>query len=391
MPLYRRTAYVFLYCHDAGLVDIGLLLRGTVEPIALRQVLGLSALTGRARQVSRGELDVFLQMPSREWSEAPQGEEDRCEALARKGLLISDADDEELVELRRRDEALANDQWHVFAALYHFLTKWQGVDVWHELPESEAAATEAELVRRWGVPPSPFHTHGRDAVRLPSPVRDGALYELLDRRRTTRGFDGARSMSLDELSVLLHHTFGWRAYARLEADLVIVRKTSPSGGGLHPTEAYPLVRDVDGLEPGIYHYDAGRHLLELIQRASADEVRELAVRVAAGQPFAGDAHALVLLTTRFFRSFWKYRKHDRAYAVLLMDAAHLSQTFYLVCAELGLGAFVTAAINSADAEEGLGLDGFSEGAIALCGCGKPAARSPLDAEFLPYVPGETSL
>jgi nitroreductase len=72
-----------------------------------------------------------------------------------------------------------------------------------------------------------------------------------------------------------------------------------------------------------------------------------------------------------------------------MDAAHLSQTFHLVCAELGLGVFVTAAVNGADAEERLGLDGFRDGVLALCGCGPPAAASPFDPEFLPYVPGET--
>jgi nitroreductase len=72
-----------------------------------------------------------------------------------------------------------------------------------------------------------------------------------------------------------------------------------------------------------------------------------------------------------------------------MDAAHLAQTFYLVCAELGLGAFVTAAVNGANIEERLGLDPFTEGALAMCGCGRPAAREELDAKFEPYVPRET--
>lgn len=151
------------------------------------------------------------------------------------------------------------------------------------------------------------------------------------------------------------------------------------------------MRDVDGVEPGLYHYDVARHALEPVAALPAADVSELAVRLAAGQPYAGDAHALVVLTSRFGRNFWKYRQHDRAYAVLLMDAGHLSQTFYLVCADLGLGAFVTAAINGADAEEALGIDGFSEGAIALCGCGRPGPESPLDPPFLPFVPGETNL
>ena len=392
MPRYRRTAYAFLYCHDTGFVDLELLLRGTVEPIALRQVLGFSVLIGRPQPLSPDELNLFIRLPGGEWSESPGGEEARCKGLARKGLLVSDTgDDDELCELRRRDENLTREQWHVFASFLHFFTRWQGKDVWRELPEADLAAAEAELVRRWGPPPSPFHARGGPTVPLPSPLRSEPFSELLERRRTTRSFALEESMSLEELSVLLYYTFGCQGYAHLDAGLVALRKTSPSGGGLHPTEAYPLIRDVDGLEPGFYHYDAGRHVLEPVRLLSANDVRELAIRLAAGQPFAGDAHALVLLTSRFGRSFWKYRKHERAYAVLLMDAGHLSQTFYLMSAALGLGAFVTAAINAADAEEELGLDSFSEGALALCGCGKIGARGPLDPEFLPYVLGETTV
>src|SRR5712691_8992762 len=98
------------------------------------------------------------------------------------------------------------------------------------------------------------------------------------------------------------------------------------------------------------------------------------------------------MTARFDRSFWKYRWHDRAYRVLLLDAGHLSQTFYLVCTELGLGPFVTAAVNDANVEERLGLDPYREGVLALCGCGRPAAsRSEWEPDFLPYVPGTTQL
>lgn len=390
MARYRRTAYCFLYCHDTGFVDVELLLRGVVEPVALRQVLGLSALTGAVVPLSEAERGLFVRMPSVDWREPGEDEEALCDALAHKGLLVSDSNDGKLSELRRRDELLAEQQWHVFAALYHFLTRWQGHDVWRELNDVELAAA-AEGVRGWGAPPPPFHSHGDDSVPLPVSTRDGPLYDLLRRRRTTRTFDPERSMTAEELSVLLSSTFGCHGYAPLGGDLVVLRKTSPSGGGLHPTEAYPLVRDVDGVEPGLYHYDVARHALEPIAALPAADVGELAVRLAAGQPYAGEAQALVVLTSRFRRSFWKYRKHDRAYAVLLMDAGHLSQTFYLVCAELGLGAFVTAAINGVDAEEALGVDGFSEGAIALCGCGRPARESPLDPAFLPYVPGETTV
>jgi SagB-type dehydrogenase family enzyme len=98
------------------------------------------------------------------------------------------------------------------------------------------------------------------------------------------------------------------------------------------------------------------------------------------------------MTSRFYRNYWKYRRHEKAYSVLLMDAAHLSQTFYLICTDLGLGAFVTAAINNNNIEKRLGLDGYSEGAVLICGCGKSAGKNlDLEPEYNPYLPGTTKI
>ena len=51
---------------------------------------------------------------------------------------------------------------------------------------------------------------------------------------------------------------------------------------------------------------------------------------------------------------------------------------------------MTAAINNADIEEQLGLDGYREGVLAVCGFGRPADElSPFDPEFLPFAVRET--
>src|SRR5919204_29741 len=297
MTRFRRTKYVFAYFEDREFLDIGRLLHGEAVVAPLRQILAISVLTGKEHVVSRAELDLLASVPSDQWTERDGEDAEALAELARKGLVLSDAHDDSLRELRRRDESLASSQWNIYAALFHFLTKSE--------------------------------------------------------------------------------------------DVVLLRKTSPSGGALHPTEVYPLIRNVENVEPGLYHYNVERHELELLSALTPDEGAGVAFELASGQPFVRDAPAIFLLTTRFYRNFWKYRRHRRAYAVLLMDAAHLTQSFYLVCTELGLGAFVTAAVNGANIEERLGLDPFAEGALAMCGCGRPAARQELDVPFLPYVPRET--
>ncbi|MCB1553473.1 MAG: nitroreductase family protein, partial [Xanthomonadales bacterium] len=82
-----------------------------------------------------------------------------------------------------------------------------------------------------------------------------------------------------------------------------------------------------------------------------------------------DAPLLVLLTSRFDRLFWKYRRHTKAWKVAQLDAGHISMLMYLSAADLGLGAFVTAAINDRVVEEALDLDPVVEGATAVVGFG----------------------
>jgi SagB-type dehydrogenase family enzyme len=77
----------------------------------------------------------------------------------------------------------------------------------------------------------------------------------------------------------------------------------------------------------------------------------------------------VMPTSRFIRNFWKYRNHAKAYRALILDVGHLSQTLYLAATELGLAAFITAAVNEIDIENAFGLDPLEEGPLAVCGFG----------------------
>jgi putative peptide maturation dehydrogenase len=316
--------------------------------------------------------------------------------LAERGMLLVDLDDEPFAELRRRDELLASVAWHPGAALYHFTTRFRDADLSLPPDQGQVAAdaqrAAAQFVERYGPAPSHFHSVGGETVELPLVRRPGGLYDALQARRTTRGFAADRTISLEQLAIVLREVFGCRAFTRIHGDEVVgLRKGSPSGGGLHPVEAYPVLRSVEGARAGLYHYDVRDHALELAAPLDAPQAGAAISSFTTGQSYFASAAAAIVLTGRFERSFWKYRAHPTAYAAVLMDAAALSQSLYLVCAELGLGAFFTNLLNARNVEEALGLDGYREGAVALAGFGVPAAESPLDPEFLPYVPGNTAV
>jgi putative peptide maturation dehydrogenase len=397
MARVRRSRYVCFFCDDFPFLDVGLLLRGMVEPVTVRQLYALSVLRGEAVPLSAGEFDLATSTPLDDWVEAV--DETAARRLARKGVLLSDENDPELGTLRARHESLERMGWNLEAALYYFLSRWRGIDMRRlagqdEMSELLPPTDEAvrALVDHLGPPPPAFSSMKAPlAVReLPLVEREGDLYDVLLRRRTTRSFDRSAPLAQWELAVVLRYVFGYHGYVPLLGQVTTLKRTSPSAGGFHPIEAYPLIMAVDELDAGLYHYNAAEHALELLAPLGVDEARAAANAFVCGQTYFGDAHVLIVLAARFDRAFWKYRNHRKALTALMMDAAHLSQTLYLVATELGLGAFITAAINNVDIEERLGIDGYREGVLAVCGFGRPAAeRSPFDPEFLPFVPRET--
>jgi putative peptide maturation dehydrogenase len=394
MARVRRTPYAFFYLEDDYLLDVAALLRGEVPaPAPEARIIAIAILTGERHLLRREQLDLLLSVPAERWVDVDGHEPETLHELTDKGLLLSDAEEGRLTTLRERDEALSANEWNLYAALYHYMTQWSSVDIRNgdeddaQVSARSIAAARA-FVAEHGPAPGAFAEAGSGhALPLPSGERDGALYRTLTARQTTRAFEPDLPMTLEQLATVLRYVFGCHGYAQTAADVVCIKRTSPSGGGLHPIEAYPIVSNVTGVAPGIYHYNGRDHSLELVSELDPAEGRRMATSFMCGQGYFGAAQVSFVLTARFYRNHWKYRRHQKAYAGILMDAAHLSQTFYLVSGDLDLGAFVTLAINARDIEQRLGLDGVSEGVIAMTGCGRRApGGSLLDLHFSPRLP-----
>ncbi len=360
-----------------------------MELLPARPSAAVSILTGEEVALSAEELDLLLSTPADRW--VPEDPAGVGRGLARRGLLLCDEPDELLDELRLRDERLSSPPWNLWAAAHRAMTAWREVDVRVSDAGSSAAELSEELARgsprfveRYGPPPPQFKRI-EGALPLPPVDRKGGLFDALRARRTVRGFERDARLSAGELSTVLRYVWGCHGTARLGEDVVLLKKTSASGGSLHPVEVYPLVRAVEGVAPGVYHYSVEQHGLEPVELLDAAGVEELARSFLGGQWYFSSAQVTFVMAARFDRSFWKYRDHDKAYSAILLDAGHLSQTLYLVCAALGLGAFLAGAVNDAAIDDRLGLPAFAEGALAVCGCGR-AAPSGLEPRFEPFAP-----
>lgn len=224
-----------------------------------------------------------------------------------------------------------------------------------------------QLVPSTPSPPLYKRTPGVESMPLPVINRErDTFFDTLHARRTHREFSDA-PVPLGSVSRLLHTTWGVQAYLESKTFGPLPLKTSPSAGARNPIEVYLMALRVEGLDCGLYHYDARGHALEAIR---SEATPSLARAYCADQPYAAHAAALFIMTAVFARTMWKY-PHPRAYRVVLLDAGHLAQTFCLTATRMGLAPFSTAALKDSLIEQDLGIDGISESVIYVTGLGMP--------------------
>lgn len=217
-------------------------------------------------------------------------------------------------------------------------------------------------VANWGRQPPLYKTYNAlPQIQLPQPRFEGGLSveEAIQRRRSTREF-ADQPLTLDELSRVLYLMGGitgerWGNRVR----------SAPSSGALYPIEVYPVVHNVSGLQPGVYHYGVERHTLAHLRAAN---LRSEVVQQGLSQQFLGQADVVLFFTVIFQRMRWKYQ--DRTYRYGLIEAGHLGQNVYLAATSLGLGACAVGAFMDDAINTMLGVDGTEEAAIYMVALGK---------------------
>jgi SagB-type dehydrogenase family enzyme len=212
----------------------------------------------------------------------------------------------------------------------------------------------------WGRQPPRTKTYPA-ASRVPLPDPSGwqalSLEQTIESRRSVRDY-AAQPLTLDALSRLLHAAQGITEPRRSF-------RAAPSAGALYPIELYPVVRDVAGLDPGLYHYAVQEHALEQVL---AGDLRSAVMQAGLGQAVLGQAAVCFVLSAIFQRTRYKYR--ERAYRYVLLEAGHVGQNLCLAATGLGLGACTVGAFDDDDLNELLGLDGQEEAALYIIAVGQ---------------------
>lgn len=167
-------------------------------------------------------------------------------------------------------------------------------------------------------------------------TQDPTLTAVLEDRVSTRTFDETHPITVEQLSELLYRTARTRKTQPVADGEELVSRPYPSSGGAYELELYPVVRNVAGLEPGMYHYDSFDHLLRPVAAAESRAVSQLLKPASATLAGGAQPQVLIVMAARSGRIMWTYEQIS--YATILKDVGVLMQTIYLAATAMGLGA-----------------------------------------------------
>ena len=178
--------------------------------------------------------------------------------------------------------------------------------------------------------------------------------------RVSRRFFRDVPLSLNELSFLLWATQG------IKDSREPYFRTVPSAGARHSFETYLSIRNITGIEKGLYLYRPIEHALAQL-RVEKDHSKRTA-SACFNQSFIGDSSVIFIWTSIPYRTEWRYDL--AAHRVIAFDIGHVCQNLYLSAESIGCGLCAIAAFNDDELNHMLNIDGNKQFVMYVATVGK---------------------
>lgn len=164
--------------------------------------------------------------------------------------------------------------WDELSKIFHFGTKNIPCSLVPENAAEWASIYLEHCTKTLATPPPLARTSIKHVdtplIRLPTPLKlpEHSLQHVLFTRKTCRTFTG-EPVPLQAISTILYLCLGYlkeriNTIDESVAQGLEARRSSPSGGGLNACEGFLCAQNIEGLQPGIYAYNAAEHTLSLV-------------------------------------------------------------------------------------------------------------------------------
>lgn len=241
----------------------------------------------------------------------------------------------------------------------------------------------------WSIEPSPFK-HYTSAESLPLP-RDFAPFTMpiLDAIADTGELPPSGTPDLDILARICLLSNGILKTGGHGTNRVIEYRAAGGTGARYHLELYVVCGDLNGLDAGVYHYDAKEHTFRTLRRG---DYRAAIVEASGQEPAVATAPAVLVATSTYWRNAWRYK--GRAYRHTYWDLGTTLANILAVAAASEVSSKVVMGYVDNDVNHLLGVDGERESTVCLvplgAGSEPPAspAIDPLDLDTAPISASE---
>lgn len=219
--------------------------------------------------------------------------------------------------------------------------KREVLELQRQLVGVEEAASQPTMTPEY---PLPTQREYATTIALPQPQTSGGLgvQSAIQERRSRRDFS-QQPVTLAELGQVL-----WAAQGVTEPETG--KRSAPSARESYPYTIYIVVRNVTGLEPGLYEYLPTEQALGKLALADAGQ----ALNSAGVQPGAQNAPVVFIVSASLGKSAEKMGAN--AINSTMLEGGHIGQNMYLQAESLRMAMVVMAGFNPVQVRDSLQLD-----------------------------------
>jgi SagB-type dehydrogenase family enzyme len=198
-------------------------------------------------------------------------------------------------------------------------------------------------------------------VELPTnwKLNEARITPLIQNRRSLRKYS-EEEISFEELAFML-----WSCQGITAKSGNYTFRSVPSGGALYPVETYLFVNNVEGLAPGLYHYDVEGFSLDILRE---EDIKSEMVSGFLDQKFMANAGVVFVWTAVMRRCMSKYGNRGMRY--IFLDAGHVCGNLLLAAEATTCGGCPVAAFYDDELNTTLGIDSKEETIIYAASVGK---------------------
>jgi len=220
--------------------------------------------------------------------------------------------------------------------------------------------------------------HYLDWANRPYPFKEYEDIETLqlprDFPKPAEGFSkalkesGGGRLNIGLLASILYFTGGITRVVNYGGEPFYFR-AAPATGALYPVELYVVAGDVDGLEPGLYHFSPNHFRLHWLRKG---DYRGFLAHNSAEE--VAKSQAAVVYTSIAWRNAWKYR--ERSYRHWWWDSGVMVANMLAVARAFRVEAMVLTGFVDREVNRLVGVDGVREASIIVMPLGQSDTPPP---------------